>query len=186
MNFKINKLQPDPVSWDSALFLPKKYPSAVAIVVFDAKSTDPKVLMIRRSKKSSSHRGQIGFPGGRFEHGDHNPQGTALRESQEEVGIDVQSMTILGAGQTLKSIDGSFVVPIFAVTDFDPLNLVKNNAEVDEIHLISLKSILRDNTQEFKFNLFGCWRHSFLYDCGAISIWGLSAEVLANADFRAN
>jgi len=60
------------------------------------------VVYIRRSDHVESHRGQVAFPGGRVEPADKTLLHTALREAQEEVGIDPAEVEILGA------IDGAF------------------------------------------------------------------------------
>ena len=175
---------PDPKEWDPIYFALPRKPSAVAVIVFDRDIGSPKILLIRRSTKLRSHRGQIGFPGGRIEDGDQSPKDTALREASEEVGIDRRSVKVLGSIDPIPSIDGSLVYPVIAETTSSVESLRVNLAEVESVHLIPVEKLMADNRKKFVFNLFGCWRHSFLYDCGMLSIWGLSAEILAKANFK--
>ena len=181
-DFKWGKVTPDPVAWDPVYFSVPRKPSAVAVIVFDVGQGQPKVLLIRRSTRLSSHKGQIGFPGGRLEAGDVSPRDTALRETFEEVGLDPGRVRVIGGVDPVPALDGSLVYPIIATTDVAVDDLIANPAEVSEVFLVPAELLMAGNRQKFKFNLFGCWRHSFLYNCGAISVWGLSAEILAKVE----
>lgn len=186
MTFELifDRSNPDPKDWDPIYFALPRKPSAVAIVLFDRPTTAPKVLLIRRSTKLRSHRGQMGFPGGRIEDGDRSPQDTALREAFEEVGLDRKTVNVLGGIEPIPAIDGSLVYPIIVETSASLEDLKVNPTEVESVHLVSLEELTLKNRKKFAFNLFGCWRHSYLYDCGSLSIWGLSAEILARANFK--
>jgi 8-oxo-dGTP pyrophosphatase MutT (NUDIX family) len=181
---KLEQLKPDPPTWDSVYFMAPRKPSAVAIVFFINECNETNVLFIRRSTSVSSHRGQIGFPGGRLEVGDQRPRDTALREAQEEVGLDLKRVRVLGGIEPLPALDGTLVFPIVAVTDTPVPELRLNSAEVAEIYMIPVELVLESNRREFSFNMFGFWRKSYLYDCGPISVWGLSAEILRLAKFQ--
>lgn len=181
---KTEHLKPDLSTWDPVYFSVPRKPSAVAVIIFAGESADPSVLFIRRSTRLSSHKGQIGFPGGRMESGDKNPRHTALREAAEEVGLQPELVTILGAVDPIPSLDGSLVYPIIGITDASRHDLQASPAEVSDIYMIPIKYLISENRKKFEFNLFGCWRRSFLYDCGTMSVWGLSAEILARADLR--
>lgn len=178
------RLNSDPKAWDPSYFALPRKPSAVAVILFDRDTSNPKVLLIRRSTKLRSHKGQIGFPGGRMEQGDQTPSDTALREACEEIGISRQSTKILGSVEPIPAIDGSLVYPVLAEASCSVKDLQINPAEVDAVHLIPIEYLTVDKRKKFTFNLFGCWRHSFLYDCGPVSIWGLSAEILAKFSFK--
>ena len=68
--------------------------AAVLIAVTD--SEDPELIYTLRSNKVGSHGGEVSFPGGMFEKEDKGLQNTALRESQEETGLDQSKVNILG------------------------------------------------------------------------------------------
>ena len=183
-DLSFNRLSPDPKLWDPVYYSITRKPSAVAVLIFEGIAQSPQVLLIRRSTKLRSHKGQIGFPGGRLEAGDESPRQTALREASEEIGIDSASVKIVGSIDPIPAIDGSLVYPVVGVTSSDIRDLKINNAEVDGIHMIPVEHLMANNRQKFRFNLFGCWRHSFFYDCGTVSIWGLSAEILAKLNLE--
>jgi 8-oxo-dGTP pyrophosphatase MutT (NUDIX family) len=172
-------IKPDLQAWDPVYFsLPRK-PSAVAVILFDDGQSDVSVLFIRRSTRLTSHRGQIGFPGGRLEAGDASPRDTALRETFEEIGLNPSKVEVLGRGDPTPALDGSLVHPIVVRTSASINELTINPGEVSEVFLVPLDMLFSTRKKKFKFNLFGCWRASFLYDCGSILVWGLSAEILA-------
>ena len=183
---EIRDLQPVPDHWDPVFYAAERKPSAVAVVfLLEPHSKRPaRLVLIRRSTRVGSHKGQIGFPGGRIEAGDANPAVTALRESQEEIGLDPNIVTVKGMLPPLVSIDGSLVFPVLAVAPMQSAVLHANPHEVTSIHLIPWAQVTDQNKQKFSFNLFGCWRDSFLYDCGEITIWGLSAEILSRAALK--
>ena len=177
-------LNSDPKVWDPIYFALPRKPSAVAVLLFGLDTPSPQLLLIRRSTRLRSHRGQIGFPGGRIEDGDVSPVDTALREAAEEIGINRQSVKPIGSIEPIPAIDGSLVYPIVAETTASPEDLTVNKTEVESLHFVPLELLMANKRKKFAFNLFGCWRHSFLYDCGALSVWGLSAEILAKINFK--
>jgi 8-oxo-dGTP pyrophosphatase MutT (NUDIX family) len=89
-------------------------PAAVLILVGQGLD-GPDVLLTRRADTLSSHPGQVAFPGGRRDPGDVDDAACALREAQEEVGVDPSGVTVLG---TLPPLwvppSGHQVVPVLA------------------------------------------------------------------------
>jgi 8-oxo-dGTP pyrophosphatase MutT (NUDIX family) len=61
---------------------------ASVLVLFGERETGPDVLLLRRADTLGSHAGQVAFPGGGADDGDGGPVGTALREAEEETGVD--------------------------------------------------------------------------------------------------
>ena len=70
------------------------------------------VLLTRRSAELKHHAGQISFPGGRMEDSDADVEATALRETEEEVGIAKHHVSVLGYLKTMPTITGYAVTPI--------------------------------------------------------------------------
>ena len=95
--------------------------------------TQPKLLLMRRSLRVRSHKGQIGFPGGHREPGDLNPSQTALRESFEEVGLNPETVEIRGSPPAVTSLNGKAVIPIVGIADLNPLELSASPDEVAKI-----------------------------------------------------
>ena len=90
--------------------------SAVLIVLSEG-PLGAEVLLTRRSMQMRSHRGEISFPGGRCDPGE-TPVETALREAEEEVGLDMGRPTVVGELEHLSTIvSRSYIVPVVATLD---------------------------------------------------------------------
>jgi 8-oxo-dGTP pyrophosphatase MutT (NUDIX family) len=87
------------------------------------------VLYTRRTESVDSHRGQVSFPGGRIEDDDEGPEGAALREAQEEIGLPVEAVNVLGTLDSLLTVTQFLVTPVVGVIPW-PYALRLNVAEV--------------------------------------------------------
>ena len=97
--------------------VPPARPNKTAAVLI-ALTEDPagtEVLYTRRSDDLASHRGQVSFPGGRWDSMDGAPARTALRESEEEVGLDPNQVELKGCVTSRTSINGLDVLPFVGV-----------------------------------------------------------------------
>ncbi len=70
-------------------------PASVLILFGERAGDGPDVLVLQRSATMRTHAGQVAFPGGAADPGDDGPTATALREAEEEVGLDPASVTVL-------------------------------------------------------------------------------------------
>ena len=114
-----------PVSKDARI-------SAVMLLLY-IKKGKWHLLAIRRTKDGGVHSGQIGFPGGRVELEDNNNEETALRETLEEVGIESESIEVLGALSPVMISVSNFRV--FPFVGFVEKLLIKNINTVNESDL---------------------------------------------------
>jgi 8-oxo-dGTP pyrophosphatase MutT (NUDIX family) len=81
----------------------------------DAVSRDLDVLLLARASTLRSHAGQVAFPGGRMDPGDDGPVAAALREAQEETGVDPAGVEVLGALDDIPLANSAHVVtPVLA------------------------------------------------------------------------
>ncbi|WP_229681316.1 CoA pyrophosphatase [Neoroseomonas lacus] len=138
---------------------------------------DPTVLLTLRSARLNSHAGQVSFPGGRTEPGE-SPEQAALREAQEEVGLDPAVPEILGRLPTLLTGTGYLVTPVVALLR-PPFTLSNQPEEVDEAFEYPLAQLLDPaapelRRQEFRGRMreFWVWPHERHY------IWGATASML--------
>jgi 8-oxo-dGTP pyrophosphatase MutT (NUDIX family) len=157
-------------------------PSAVVVLFLQDDTSNSKIVLIRRSARLSSHRGQVGLPGGRMDATDISPLQTALRELEEELGVPPSEVQVLGQLPSVRSIDGSLVYPVVAVTSFDDFHA--NASEVDAVYIKPWINFTARQRVNFNFNIFGCWRNSWLFNCDHFSVWGLTAEILASANLE--
>jgi len=138
---------------------------------------DPTVLLTLRSSRLNAHAGQVAFPGGRTEPGE-TPEQAALREAQEEVGLDPTMPEILGRLPTLLTGTGYLVTPVVALLR-PPFTLNNQPDEVDEAFEYPLAQLLDPaapelRRQEFRGRMreFWVWPHERHY------IWGATASML--------
>jgi 8-oxo-dGTP pyrophosphatase MutT (NUDIX family) len=87
-------------------------PAGVLIPIFDRPGEQLSVLLTQRSAELKHHAGQISFPGGRMEPDDRDIAFTALRETEEEVGIHSEHVTVVGYLPPMPTISGYAVTPI--------------------------------------------------------------------------
>ena len=96
--------------------------AAVLIALTD--SNEPELIYTLRSNKVGSHGGEVSFPGGMYEDVDKNLEHTALRESEEETGMDSSKVNILGPLDTVVSRYNISVTPYVGIV---PENVSLNN-----------------------------------------------------------
>ena len=151
------------------LFLPPSMPGRPA-----------RLLLTRRSMAVRTHKGQIGFAGGRSEASDFGPAETVLREVKEEVGIPSESISVLGVLEPERALDGGLVVPVVAVARVSESELVAAPEEVKAIHLLEWPHFAVLAALRFEFTLFGLRRDSWLFQTDP-PVWGLTAKIIAGA-----
>ena len=105
-------------------------PAAVLIAVV-TREREPTLLLTRRSAAISA-AGHLAFPGGRSDPDDASPEETALREAEEEVGLDRARVRVLGRLGDYVTHSGYRIAPIVGLVA-PPLDLVPHPGEVDEI-----------------------------------------------------
>lgn len=103
-------------------------PAAVLVPIV-LRVSGPTVLLTERTPHLRDHGGQVSFPGGRSEPGDASPVETALREAEEEVGIERSRVEVLGTLPDYCTGTGFRVVPVVGLV-FPPLNLRLDDFEV--------------------------------------------------------
>jgi 8-oxo-dGTP pyrophosphatase MutT (NUDIX family) len=134
--------------------LSKAKKSAV-LILLNLNETDIYIPFIKRIRDGSMHSGQIAFPGGKFEKFDGNLKETALREAQEEIGIDAQSIVVLAELTPLYIPVSNFLVqPIVAFTEKSQ-NYVIAEDEVEELYTIPLNELINADIVEKTFSVRG-------------------------------
>jgi 8-oxo-dGTP pyrophosphatase MutT (NUDIX family) len=98
-----------------------KVTRAAVLIPLLLKSDGLSVLLTQRTDHLHDHAGQISFPGGRMDPGDSDPNDTALRESEEEIGLGRQGVEIIGHLPQYLTVSGYSVTPV--------VGLVKPQAE---------------------------------------------------------
>ncbi|MFZ6771432.1 CoA pyrophosphatase [Undibacterium sp. SXout7W] len=140
------------------------------------------ILLTQRAANLNHHAGQISFPGGRVEKLDSNPVETALREAEEEVGLERQHVSILGTLPDYKTGTGYQVTPVVSLVQ-PPFHLKADPGEVASIFEVPLAFLmdgknhqrrayaLPDGSGERVFYAMPYQKHF---------IWGATAGMLRN------
>jgi len=138
------------------------------------------VLLTRRSSQLAHHAGQISFPGGRIEKQDRDAVAAALREAQEEIGLDPARVRLIGRLDTYVVRTGFRVHPFVGLVRA-PLTPVLDRNEVEEAFEVPLGFFLRPGAKERHSRMYrGQERHFFAYPYENYYIWGATAGMLGN------
>jgi 8-oxo-dGTP pyrophosphatase MutT (NUDIX family) len=154
-------------------------PAAVLVTLIPT-NTGTSVILTRRAMHLAAHAGQISFPGGRVDDTDDCAVGTAIREAEEEIGLDPGAVDVLGQMGTYLTVTGYLVTPVVAAVTA-PVALVANPDEVDDIFTVPL-SFLRDPAHRRTEQLIhrGRGRTIYQYQYGLHDIWGATAAMLVH------
>lgn len=154
-------------------------PAAVLVPVV-AYGGGERVILTKRTAHLSNHAGQISFPGGRVDAEDPDVIATALRETEEEIGLDRGHITVLGALDAYVTGTGFAVVPVVGlVTPGFALRLAQHEvAEVFEVPFDFLMDSRNHQRHKGVFN--GVERQWWAMPYKDYYIWGATAGMLRN------
>jgi 8-oxo-dGTP pyrophosphatase MutT (NUDIX family) len=138
------------------------------------------VLFTRRNDGMRTHAGQVSFPGGRIEQGDADAVAAAVRETEEETGIDRGLVRPLGFLDCFETISGFGVTPV--VAEVAPgYTLRPDPREVAEVFEVPLAFLLDTaNVRRSEIDWRGRRREIYEYDFEGRRIWGATAAMLVN------
>jgi len=160
-------------------------PASVLITLIKQADNQWHVILTKRAKHLKNHAGEICFPGGKFEDADLNLQQTALRETQEEIGLENIDLKIIGKLPEQITISQFYVTPYVAVLEnVNGLNirdLLIDKNEVEEVFTVPLDYLIDSKNQkvvERKIKNISFSYHSIEYN--DYIIWGATARMLVN------
>ncbi len=154
--------------------------AAAVLIPIVAHPVGASILLTRRAEHMKDHAGQIAFPGGKMDAADKSPLNTALREAQEEIGLDRRFIAPLGYLDPYLSSSGFRIVPVVAMVDpahrltLDPGEV----ASTFEVPLGFLMDPKRHETHEREWR--GAMRRYYAMPYGDYYIWGITAGILRN------
>ena len=155
--------------------------AAVLLPLYGWPDDEPGLVFTERRSDLRRHAGEISFPGGRKDEGDTDFATTALREAQEEIGLDPKAVE-LGEGlpPTETFVTGYLVHPFVGhIPHPRELSLTPNPAEVETVLTFSLE-LLRENYAIRRLVRRGVPIHTPTYEVEGHLIWGATARILGD------
>ena len=136
------------------------------------------VMLTQRSEKLRSHAGQVLFPGGKQDLQDANSLETALRETQEEIGLAPEKVEIIGTLDQILSLHYYLVTPFVGIIpeNFIP---IPNEDEIEAVFKVPLSFFMQNDqhwTEEFKTPIATILAHHFEFK--GFDIWGLTSKLI--------
>jgi len=145
---------------------------------------EPTVLLTQRSNDLPSHAGQIAFPGGKVEPHDQDALATALRETEEEVGLSRDFVQPIGYLDNYRTGTNFNVVPVVAIVE-PGFQLEIDRREVDSAFEVPLSFLLNaDNHQLHQREWKGRMRTYYAMPYDDYYIWGATAGMIRNLHER--
>lgn len=155
-------------------------PAAVLMPLIE-RSEGYTVLLTQRTAHLEHHAGQISFPGGRAEEEDANPVDTALREAEEEIGLQRRHVVeIAGFLDLYQTVTGFLITPVVGFVT-PPFELALDAFEVAEAFEVPLDFILDPRNHESRSMFYkGQHRRYYVIPYEDRFIWGATAAMLVN------
>ena len=158
---------------------PNARKAAVLLALFE-EHRETYLAFIRRASTLRSHSGEIAFPGGSVDPTDISPAMTALREAQEEIGLDPTRAEVLGILSPVFTVVSNFLItPVVAFLPRGLGTLQLQASEVAEIILVPLHGLADPAiTHTEEWTRGGLTRTVYFYDYSSYRIWGATARIL--------
>jgi 8-oxo-dGTP pyrophosphatase MutT (NUDIX family) len=147
-----------------------------AVLVPVVTTGDPRIVFTLRTGTLSRHAGEISFPGGLADPGE-TPAVTALRETEEELGLPADQVEVLGTLGTFHTrVMGTVIVPVVGLLAAEP-EFRPNPAEIERV-LVQPVAGLSGLGRESEFTWEGQTFPTYVFDTPGQVIWGATARIL--------
>ena len=156
------------------------YKHAAVLIPFFREDDTLKVLFTKRTLNVEHHKGQISFPGGAVDEQDTSFLDTALRETEEEIGINSSHVSVLGRVDDVIAKASDFIIHPFVGTIPYPYNFKLSQAEVDRIIKVPLRVFDPVNSTAAGNIVDPGNVKSPVYEYKGEIIWGATARIMAN------
>jgi 8-oxo-dGTP pyrophosphatase MutT (NUDIX family) len=154
--------------------------SAAVLAPLFLAAGEPHLLFTQRTHTVRDHQGQISFPGGVQDREDQDLLSTALRETEEEIGLTPRVVEVLGALNPVATVTGYWITPFVGLIPY-PYEFRPNPLEVRRLLMQPVKEFLpperwRTGDYHYKGRVVRvcCWH------LGSTTIWGATARIVLN------
>ncbi|HDZ56037.1 MAG TPA: CoA pyrophosphatase [Pseudomonas xinjiangensis] len=153
-------------------------PEAGVLIPVTCVHDQPEIILTLRSKRLSTHSGEVAFPGGRRDPGDVDLCYTALRETHEEIGLLPELVEVVGPMDSLISRFGIKVTPYVGIVP-DVFDLFPNSDEIEAVFRVPVSFFLEDRremTHRIDYEGRSWYVPSYRFE--GFKIWGITALML--------
>jgi len=169
-----------PVRSDDAVDLVDADLTPAAVLVPIILGPAPGILLTKRTSHLAQHAGQVSFPGGRTDPDDPHPEATALREAQEEIGLDPARVELLGRLTDYVTGTGYRITPVLGLVP-PGLDFTPSPHEVEAVFELQLAVLLDPKAPpQRRAHYRGRWRNFWVWPHPDHYIWGATAAILVH------
>jgi 8-oxo-dGTP pyrophosphatase MutT (NUDIX family) len=170
-----------PAPTPAEVLVPGSRAAAVLIAVFE-EFGDARVILTKRPDTMPSHRGEIAFPGGKLHPGvDALPVDAALREAEEEIGLQPAVVEVIAELDGIATVGSRFTITPFVGLLPDRPELVPNEGEVERVFDVAIADLLADGAyREERWELRGREQTVSFFELPGETVWGATARILTS------
>lgn len=156
--------------------------AAVLVPILD--KAEPEILLTVRADTLPQHPGQVSFPGGAVDRDDQSAISTALREAEEEIGLDFSQVSPMGFLDRLDTISDYRVLPVVGLID-PGFAWQPNEHEVSEVFTVPMRlAVDYDQYTHHRYDMNGETGITSSMHYQGHLIWGITASILLNLGSR--
>ena len=167
-------MNPDYKSW----VISNAVKDAAVLIGLVEREGEAHVLLTKRAEQLNSHSGQVAFPGGKIDEDDVSPEAAALREAQEEIGLDQDEVEVIGRLPDYYSGSGFKIAPILAIVS-SSADFEINKQEVDYLFEVPLSFLMNTDNHTTASRMFQDNERFYLeMPYKEHFIWGVTAGII--------
>jgi 8-oxo-dGTP pyrophosphatase MutT (NUDIX family) len=165
-------IQPTIFSSDFSMFR-----AAAVLVIIHYGKIIPHIILTKRSSNLRSHANEISFPGGKYVKEDKSLIETAIRETKEEIGIDIMRRDIIGRLERVKTLTSNFIImPFVTLQDriSEPKIYVDEIEKVIDVPLMEVLGTIAPDIDHYNLSVTEVYKFTYENEV----IWGATARIL--------